>query len=192
MSYGELVEAIIAGSARENEGIASHGCAARSGATAKRKSSNSVPEGLAKTLRGDAARAPTSSPPSASPAFCADGRAAAFALDLPAKAAFEAGEAVGKRRLPGRRLPDRRPQARWTASWSTRSSSMNCARRPLPPVRRRLPSRWSMSPPFAIACCRFGWVKDARVSRPPARYARGRHRRADPLSASGRTASNSR
>ena len=53
----------------------------------------------------------------------------------------------------------------WTARWSTRSSTTSCIAPPTRPARPRRRRRWSTSSRSASACCGFGWVKDARVSR---------------------------
>ena len=135
-----------------------------SGGTTKRKSSNSVPAKLAKKLPVDQARANKLAAFGFAVFLVLMAGAAAFALDIPAKAAFEAGEAVGDAgfrvdgyQIVGLKHMDRKlvdavvvDELRKAAS----AAGETKAAQPLvnvAAIRDRL--------------LRFGWVKDARVSR---------------------------
>ena len=93
------------------------------------------------------------------------GVALLVALDIPAKAALAAGEAVGDAgfsvdgyQIVGLKHMDRKLVDAVVVD-ELRKAASDGGRRP------RRPSRSSISPRSATGCCGFGWVKDARVSR---------------------------
>ena len=87
-----------------------------------------------------------------------------LALDIPAKAARSAAAAVGDAGFTVERLPDRRAQPHGPSAVDDVVTD-ELRRAAEPPAQTRRRRRWSTSAAIRDRLLRFGWVKDARVSR---------------------------